>query len=142
MARPIRTTSSSRSACTRCASRSACWWIITFIGTSSLVSLSLIWKILQNQTIIFDNHSTTLCEGASIITTRQRTCLSAFVGMVEELSKWTSQEVAHRPDRRLDGTGQRRTIPGVIVQEESSDLELKDRRQDECRSAYLEVATA
>ncbi len=33
---------------------------------------------LQNQTIIFDNHSTTLCEGASIITTRQRTCLSAF----------------------------------------------------------------
>ncbi len=38
---------------------------------------------VQNQTSIFDNHSTTLCEGASIITTRRKTCLSAFAGMVE-----------------------------------------------------------
>jgi mannose-6-phosphate isomerase-like protein (cupin superfamily) len=28
-------------------------------------------------------------------TSRQRTCLSAFVGMMEEFSTWTSQEVAH-----------------------------------------------
>jgi hypothetical protein len=39
----------------------------TSIATSSLVSPSLIWKILQNQTMIFDNHSTTLCSMASII---------------------------------------------------------------------------
>src|SRR5439155_11859971 len=50
---------------------------------------------VQNQTIIFANYSTTQGFGASIITTRQRTCLSAFVGMVEECSKWTSKEVAH-----------------------------------------------
>src|SRR5437667_11084293 len=29
---------------------------------------------------------------------------------------------ARRQDRRLDGTGQRRTIPGLIVQEDSSGL--------------------
>src|SRR5437763_10670788 len=50
---------------------------------------------VQNQTIIFTNYSITLCEGASIITSRQRTCLAAFVGMVEECSTWTSKEVAH-----------------------------------------------
>src|SRR5713226_8088669 len=50
---------------------------------------------LQNQTIIFDNHSTTLCSRASIITTRQRTCLSAFTGIVKECRQWTSKEVAH-----------------------------------------------
>src|SRR5439155_22196473 len=50
---------------------------------------------VQNQTIICANYSTTLCEGASIITTRQRTCLSACAGMMEECSTWTSQEVAH-----------------------------------------------
>jgi hypothetical protein len=38
---------------------------------------------VQNQTIICANYSTTQGFGASIITTRQRTCLSAFVGMVE-----------------------------------------------------------
>src|SRR5438552_3454559 len=47
---------------------------------------------VQNQTIICANYSTTLCSRVSIITTRQGTCLSAFVGMVEELSKWH-----HRP---------------------------------------------
>src|SRR6266581_5891706 len=67
MVRAIRSTSSSRLACIRCASRSACWWIVTFIETFSLVSPSLIWKILQNQTSIFDNHSTTLYSRVSII---------------------------------------------------------------------------
>ncbi len=42
---------------------------------------------LQNQTIIFDNHSTTLCSRVSIMTTRQRTCLSAFVGMLDFSSR-------------------------------------------------------
>src|SRR6202043_1889437 len=42
---------------------------------------------LQNQTIIFDNHSTTLCKGASIITTRQRTCFSAFAGKLDSSSR-------------------------------------------------------
>jgi mannose-6-phosphate isomerase-like protein (cupin superfamily) len=50
---------------------------------------------LQNQSIIFDNHSTILCEGVSIMTTRQRTRFSAFASIVEELRTWTSKEVAH-----------------------------------------------
>src|SRR5207248_10108585 len=50
---------------------------------------------VQNQTIICANYSITQGFDASIMTIRQRTCLSAFVGMVEELSKWTSKEVAH-----------------------------------------------
>jgi quercetin dioxygenase-like cupin family protein len=37
---------------------------------------------------------------------------------------------ARRQDRRLDGTGKLRTIPGLIVQEERSDLELKDRSSE------------
>src|SRR5205823_8845676 len=62
---------------------------------------------VQNQTIIFTNYSTTQGFGASIITTRQRTCLSAFVGMVEECSKWTSKEVAHS----LPGKDHPSTLP-------------------------------
>ena len=42
---------------------------------------------VQNQTSIFDNHSTTLCEGASIMTTRQRSCLAAFVGKLDFSSR-------------------------------------------------------
>jgi len=42
---------------------------------------------VQNQTIIFDNHSTTLCEGASIISTRQRTCLAAVAGKLDFSSR-------------------------------------------------------
>src|SRR5260370_25893314 len=45
---------------------------------------------VQNQTIIFANHPTTLCEVSSLITTRQSTCLSAFVCMIVALSTWTS----------------------------------------------------
>src|SRR5579871_5342411 len=69
VARAMRSTSSSRLACTHSASRSACWKIITFIGTSPLVALSLtlLKKILQNQTIIFENHSITLHKGAAIL---------------------------------------------------------------------------
>src|SRR2546421_7413969 len=67
MARAIRSTSSSRLACTRCASRSACWWIITSIR-NLFSGFSIIHREdVQNQTIIFHNYSTTLCEGASII---------------------------------------------------------------------------
>ena len=55
---------------------------------------------VQNQTIIFTNYSTTRCEGASIMTTRQRTYLFVFVGMMEELSTGTSQEVAHSLPRK------------------------------------------
>src|SRR2546430_8388461 len=47
MARAIRSTSSSRLACISWASRSAGLWIITFIGTSSLVSPSSIGKICR-----------------------------------------------------------------------------------------------
>src|SRR6266436_6184924 len=42
---------------------------------------------LQNQPIIFDNHSTTLCKGASIITTRQSTCFSAFADKLDFSSR-------------------------------------------------------
>ncbi len=45
------------------------------------------------------------------MTTRQRTCLSAFVGMVEELSKWTSQEVAHS----LPAKDRPSTLPARVV---------------------------
>jgi hypothetical protein len=41
----------------------------------------------QNQTIICDNHSTTQGFGASIITTRQRSCLAAFVGKLDFSSR-------------------------------------------------------
>ncbi len=52
---------------------------------------------LQNQTIIFTNYSTIQGFGASIMTTRQSTCLSAFVGMVEE-----ERSDLERKDRRQD----------------------------------------
>jgi hypothetical protein len=42
---------------------------------------------LQNQTIIFDNYSTIRCFRVSIITTRQRICLSAFAGMLDFSSR-------------------------------------------------------
>ena len=42
---------------------------------------------------------------------RQRTCLSAFAGMVEELSTWTSQEVAHS----LPARDQPRILPLMQV---------------------------
>ncbi len=41
----------------------------------------------QNQTIICDNHSITLFVGASIITTRKRTFLAAFVGKLDFSSR-------------------------------------------------------
>ncbi len=40
------------------------------------------------------------------------------------------QEQTRRQDRRLDGKGQRRTIPGVIVEEDHSKLSFINRRQD------------
>ena len=45
------------------------------------------WEDLQNQTIIFANYSTTLCSRVSIITTRQRPCLAAFVGKLDFSSR-------------------------------------------------------
>ena len=51
---------------------------------------------VQNQTIICANSSTILCEGASIMTTRQRTCFSAFAGKLDfssrEDSAWREHE--------------------------------------------------
>src|SRR6202011_312131 len=45
------------------------------------------WKILQNQTIIFDNYSTTLCEGTSIMTTRENMprCFCRHSGGIENM---------------------------------------------------------
>jgi hypothetical protein len=42
---------------------------------------------LQNQTIIFDNHSITLSEGASTIPFRQRTCCSACADNLDVSSR-------------------------------------------------------
>src|SRR6266567_8014032 len=42
---------------------------------------------LQNQTTIFDNHSTTLCSRVSIINTRQRTFFSAFADKLDFSSR-------------------------------------------------------
>jgi hypothetical protein len=42
---------------------------------------------VQNQTIILANYSTTLCEGASIITIRQRTCFSTFADKLDSSSR-------------------------------------------------------
>src|SRR6476620_10656197 len=36
------------------------------------------------------SHLPSCAPGVSIMTTRQRTCLSTFIGIVEELSTWTS----------------------------------------------------
>src|SRR6266566_1341189 len=44
-------------------------------------------KDLQNQTMIFHNYSTIRCEGASIITTRERTCFSALAGKLDFSSR-------------------------------------------------------
>src|SRR6266704_936154 len=80
---------------------------------SSHASEPLLWFLhhpsenVQNHSIIFANYSATLCEGSSIINTRQRTCLSVFVGMMEELSTWTSKEVAHS----LPGKDRPSTLP-------------------------------
>jgi hypothetical protein len=38
---------------------------------------------VQNYSIICDNYSTTLCEGVSIMTTRQRPCFSACADMLD-----------------------------------------------------------
>src|SRR5437764_13760219 len=56
---------------------------------------------LQNQTIIFANYSTILCEGASIITTRQRTCLSACVG--RKFRTGTQKQETRRMQKRKLG---------------------------------------
>jgi hypothetical protein len=42
---------------------------------------------VQNQTIILANYSTTLCEGASIITIRQRNRFSAFADKLDSSSR-------------------------------------------------------
>src|SRR5438105_8342438 len=45
------------------------------------------WEALQNSPIILRNYSTTRSFGASIITTRQRTCFSAFAGKLDFSSR-------------------------------------------------------
>ena len=108
MARAIRSTSSLRLACISWALRSVCWRMDHHIYRNLFSRFSNTRREdVQNQTIIFANYSTTLRSRVSIITTRQRTCLSALVGMVEECSKWTSKEVAHS----LPGKDRPRTLP-------------------------------
>src|SRR5260221_11068776 len=68
------------------------------------------WEDLQNQTIIFANNSTTLFSKASILLS-DRKHISAFVGRVEELRTWTSQEVVHN----LPGKDRPSTLPARYV---------------------------
>jgi hypothetical protein len=48
------------------------------MGTSALVSLLRVLEDVQNQTIIVENYSITQGIGASILPSRQSTCLSDF----------------------------------------------------------------
>ncbi len=70
----------------------------------SYISADLTWNHLedaQNQTIICDNHSIILREGASIISNRQRTCLAAFAGK-QDFSSREDPAVREHESRQTD----------------------------------------
>src|SRR5262249_6952491 len=66
IARVSRSTSSSRLACARCTSRSACRPFVEFITASSLVSASSLQDV-QDRIMILDDYYTTLHSRASTI---------------------------------------------------------------------------
>jgi hypothetical protein len=136
MARATISTSSSRLACIRSVSRAA--------GSSHASDLfsgfsNTHLQDVQNQTIIFANYSTTLRESASIENHwhgATPTTAVTYIAIQEQLDGKVVDWME---------TGQRRTIPGLMVEEERSDLERKDRRQDKTNkkrsSAHAEAHT-
>src|SRR6266567_1996325 len=73
---------------------------------------------VQNQTSIFDNHSTTLCSRASIITIRQRPFFSAFADMLD----FSSRE---EPVVREHGTCQTDNKQTIRRSEEEKTMKIK-----------------